>query len=170
MSWYGLVGTFVIDNQMTTRTLRVSAATYNRLLRSSLFYLLGWLQRSALISDQDNSFKRKLSYAPSSLSGPQGPGGGGIRESIHHLDWQLNAQLINYYHSTKARYSPREINVSGTHGINEVIGNTIYTTEENGKVMLLVEVSHTNSSGQLHTHYLPIIYLRELCAAWCDEI
>ena len=139
MALYGLVDTFIVDKKMKAETLRVSCSTYNRLLRNSTLYILAWMQRTALISDFDNTVKHKFI------------------EGKRKLDRILHKQLINYYFTMKERYVPIEIQNAGRYSIDQTVSNNVYAEITNNKILLLLEVSNNNKNI-----YVPLIYIKEL--------
>lgn len=97
MVHYGLVGTFVVDREMTIRTVRVTASAYEKMLRRSIFYLLGWCQRAVLLSDRGFALKERLCQ--------------GL-----HLDYDLNKYLLSFFESMKVKYAAKTIPSCGSRG------------------------------------------------------
>lgn len=147
---YGLVGSFVVDRNMTIRTVSVNKIKFNEMLKKSILHILAWIQRTALIS---NKFPNLRSLLIDGVS----------------FDYELNRKLILYY---ATRTSTEKINIEdikntkGHHCSSQIINNNIYISAiphgdkiniEDTKYMIFVEIEH-----EKHKDIVPLLSLNDL--------
>lgn len=132
---YGLLRTFVIDKNMTIKTLSVKIDEDAIMLRASIFRLLIWLQRTVLTQKGHYTFKAKL-------------------EQSITFTHDTNMKLINYYLTYKNMPYNIEPKI-GKYNMGDVLGNNIYVLKQTSDVyMLMVMISHDR-----HKDLVPMLSL-----------
>jgi hypothetical protein len=138
---YGLVGVFVVDSNLTIKTVYVSPSRFDELLKQSLLYLLAWVQRTTLVAPKYNNIKALLSN--------------GI-----NMNYELNNKLIMDYltRSSEDRRPLVDINnKNGKFGHQDMVGSSVYITETGACYYLFVDVKH----GE-HVDTIPLLSLNNV--------
>ncbi len=120
---FGLIRTFVIDKNMTVKTMSVSSHDEPRLLRNSIIRLLSWLQRTALVREGHYNLKSNLEKGIS-------------------FNYETNKRLIGHYLDNKHIKEVIKSNI-GKYKLNDITSNEIYVVKKNINVyILMVEHKH----------------------------
>lgn len=122
---------------MTIKTLLVNSEVEPKLLRNSIFRLLSWLQRTALVLKGHYTLKSSLEQ--------------GIL-----FTYETNRKLINYYLMNRC-ISEYIKPIIGKYDMNDTIGDEIFVTKKTDDVyILMVKIKHRG-----HNDLVPLLSLED---------
>jgi hypothetical protein len=141
---FGLVATFAVDKSISLQTVKVSRELYDQMLRRSLFYLLGWAQRTVLLSHRGYALKERLSRGVS-------------------LDYEFNRYLISYYETMNGILQGSSVpiyNERGKYSTSDIEDAPLIVTElAEDKYLLFVPVKHVAAG---HVDMIPLLSLNDV--------
>lgn len=146
---YGLIATFAVDRRISIKTVKVTRDVYDKMLRQSLIYLLGWAQRTVLLSDRGFALKEKLTRGVS-------------------LNYEFNRYLISYYEMVDGSRRWPSLPISndrGNYGAKDVCDAPLIVTQvDSDKYLVFVPIRHgaLGPESEGHVDLIPLLSLYDV--------